>query len=136
MVTDSRATLGAHELRALKLPIPVVIRADEDGQPRSIQRDDWPVPREVVRVEDRWRIDDEWWRERAVARLYYRVLLPDGALLTLYHDLVDGRWYEQSYGRWRVPVRRFKSRPAKRTTVTTDQGVTDRAGDPGARRDL
>jgi hypothetical protein len=113
MVTGSRATLGAHELRALKLPAPVVIRADASGQPRSVRRDDWPAAREVVRVEDRWRIDDEWWRERAVARLYYRVRLVDGSILTLYHDLVDGGWHEQSYGRWQAQVRRFKPRPSQ-----------------------
>lgn len=116
MVTDSGATLGAHELRALKLPTPVAVRADASGHPRSVQRAGWPAACEVVRVQDRWRIDDEWWRERPVARRYYRVLLPSGALLTLYHDLVDGRWYEQDYGCWRIPVRRFRVRRSRKSS--------------------
>jgi hypothetical protein len=113
MVTDPRATLGAHELRALKLPVPVTVRADGAGQPRSVRRDDWSAPREVARLEERWRVDDEWWRERPVARLYYHVLLADGALLTLYHDLVDDRWYEQRYGRWKPPRQPVRPRPGR-----------------------
>jgi hypothetical protein len=115
MVTDARAPLGAQELRALKLPTALAVRADADGRPRSVRRPDRPSLGRVVRVQERWRIDDEWWRGRPVARLYYRVLLRGGELLTLYHDLLDGRWYEQSYGRRRASVRRFKAWPAQRS---------------------
>jgi len=44
----------------------------------------------VERVRDRWRIDDEWWRERPIARLYYALLLEDGTFLTVYRDLAAG----------------------------------------------
>jgi hypothetical protein len=53
----------------------------------------------VARTADRWRIDDEWWRERPLSRTYYRVLLEDGQPLTLFRDDVTGQWYEQGgYG--------------------------------------
>jgi len=46
---------------------------------------------------DTWRIDDEWWREKPVSRLYHSVLLDDGRTVTIFHDLVADRWYGQSY---------------------------------------
>jgi hypothetical protein len=49
----------------------------------------------VAHVQDQWRIDDEWWRERPIARLYYLLLLDDGTLLTIYHDLLADAWFAQ-----------------------------------------
>jgi hypothetical protein len=52
--------------------------------------------REPVNViEDRWRIDDEWWRNEPVSRLYYRVVLAYGQRLVLYKDLLTGGWFRQ-----------------------------------------
>jgi len=51
----------------------------------------------VATIEDKWRIDDEWWRAELVSRLYYNVLLASGQRLVLYKDLVTGKWYEQEY---------------------------------------
>jgi hypothetical protein len=51
----------------------------------------------VVAVQDAWRIDDEWWRERPVSRVYYSLLLEDGRTLVAYRDLVGGRWAKQAY---------------------------------------
>jgi hypothetical protein len=50
----------------------------------------------VAQVQDVWRIDDEWWREE-VSRLYYRLLLEDGRVWTLYRDLTRDQWYKQDY---------------------------------------
>jgi len=51
----------------------------------------------VEAVLETWRIDDEWWREWAVSRLYFSLLLEDGRTITVYQDLVSGRWWQQSY---------------------------------------
>ncbi len=51
----------------------------------------------VTAIEDRWEIDEEWWRTRSLSRTYYRVLLEDGQALTLYRDMLNGRWYSQRY---------------------------------------
>jgi hypothetical protein len=51
----------------------------------------------VAAVQDRWRIDDEWWRTRPVSRLYYSLLLEDGRTVTVYRDLVSGRWFKHAY---------------------------------------
>jgi hypothetical protein len=49
----------------------------------------------IAAIEDKWRIDDEWWRAEPVARLYYNVLLASGDRWMLYKDLVSGEWYRQ-----------------------------------------
>jgi hypothetical protein len=51
----------------------------------------------VIVIEDRWRIDDEWWRTAPISRLYYAVMLNTGQHLVIYKNLVTGGWYRQSY---------------------------------------
>jgi hypothetical protein len=50
----------------------------------------------IARIQDSWRIDDEWWRD-PIRRRYYQVILDDGSFRTLYHDLVTDCWYTQNY---------------------------------------
>jgi hypothetical protein len=95
MVAHSRAPLGAHTLRTLNGPRSLSVRTDDANRPVAIQRSGWPAPRLVQDVRDCWRIDDEWWRERPVSRIYYELLMGDGMLLTIYHDLMMDFWSEQ-----------------------------------------
>ncbi len=101
MVTDPGAPLGAGDLPAVatpvafKAPVPIEVQADASGSPLAVRRRHWPQARAVARVQDRWRIDDEWWRARPIARLYHALLLADDTLLVVYHDLVTGAWFEQ-----------------------------------------
>jgi len=81
-------------LSPLKEPRPVAVATDESGEPVAVVLGERRLA--VERVEDVWRIDDEWWREE-VSRLYYRLLLEDGRPLVVFHDLVRGLWCEQSY---------------------------------------
>jgi len=95
VVAHPRATARAHRLRPLNQAKPIEVEADESGEP-------WGVVLErerlvVAAVQDRWRIDDEWWREQPVSRLYFSVLLGGGRTLTIYRDLVTGRWFQQNY---------------------------------------
>jgi hypothetical protein len=53
--------------------------------------------RAVACIQDRWRIDDEWWRERPVSRMYYQLQLESGRVITIFHDLHGGSWCEQQY---------------------------------------
>lgn len=93
MVKDTRATVGPDSLRPLNAPTPLQVRLGDAGAPAQIhRRRRW---RTVARTMDRWRIDDEWWRERAISRTYYRVLLEDGQPLTVFRDDETGRWHEQ-----------------------------------------
>jgi len=111
VVTYSRTALGAgdvrpliklsavsrqrSDLRPLNAPSPLRVQIDAGGRIVSIWRQGRLTPRTIAAVQDRWRIDDEWWREHAVSRMYYAVVLDDGTLLTLYHDLITDAWFEQ-----------------------------------------
>lgn len=82
-------------MRALNEPRPLEVGTDPEGCPLAVRRPAWRSPRPVARVQDRWRVDDEWWRERPVSRLYHALILADGTLLTAYHDLITDTWFEQ-----------------------------------------
>jgi len=84
-------------LRPLHRPRPVEVEADGEGRPAAVTLSGRRL--RVVAVQDTWRIDDEWWRERPVSRAYYELALEDGRVVTVYRDLVRGGWYEQRYGR-------------------------------------
>lgn len=50
---------------------------------------------QVQSVVDRWRIDDEWWRDHPVSRMYYECLVDGGLQIAVFQDLLTGQWYEQ-----------------------------------------
>ena len=81
-------------LQPLKQPRPVVVETDESGGPAAVVLGGRRLA--VSQVQDVWRIDDEWWREE-VSRLYYRLLLEDGQVVTVYRDLLEDKWWRQSY---------------------------------------
>ena len=80
-------------LRPLGRPRPVGVRTDEAGEPIYVRLPGSPA-RRVEAIRERWRIDDEWWRQ-TISREYRAVVLDDGRVLTLFHDLLDGSWYAQ-----------------------------------------
>jgi hypothetical protein len=94
MVPDSGKALRADALRPVNLPEPLEVEEDAAGRPAAVSLGR-RLP--VEAMEDAWRVDDEWWRPRALSRLYYAVILGNGRRLTVFKDLADGRWYHQSY---------------------------------------
>ena len=95
MVKDPRTAVRTDRLRPLATPRGTDVRTDARGLPCAVRFEG--AMREVAAIQERWRIDDEWWRETPVARTYYRLQLEDGRILTLYHDLIGDRWWEQKY---------------------------------------
>jgi len=83
------------ELRPLNAPMPLRVQTDPQGRITAIWRQGRLTPRTIAAIQDRWRIDDEWWRDHRVSRMYLEVVLDDGTLLTMYHDLVADAWFEQ-----------------------------------------
>jgi hypothetical protein len=51
----------------------------------------------VEAVVETWCIDDEWWRDKPIARVYWRVVLEDGRVVDVYRDLLSGKWWRQAY---------------------------------------
>jgi len=94
MVQDTGKTLRTDTYRPVNVPEPVDVEEDPSGLPLAVRTPRWQT---VQTVEDRWRIDDEWWRLEPVSRLYYEVLLVSGQRLVLYKDLTNNCWYRQSY---------------------------------------
>lgn len=95
MVASSRTPASPDRVRALNLPRPVAVTLDaQSGLPRILH--DRRGDRRIVRIQDEWQIDDEWWRE-PIRRRYLQVVLRDGALHTIFHDQTADRWFEQSY---------------------------------------
>jgi hypothetical protein len=66
----------------------VQVVVDERGDPASVDSTG------VVEVIERWRIDDEWWREPIVRR-YADVVLAGGKHVVLFEDLRTGNWFAQ-----------------------------------------
>jgi hypothetical protein len=83
------------DLRPLNAPSPLRVQSDAHGRIVSLWRQGRLTPRTIIAVQDHWRIDDEWWREHPVSRAYYQLVLDDGTLLTIYHDLLSDLWFEQ-----------------------------------------
>jgi hypothetical protein len=94
MVTHTGTPLRADAYRPVNLPEPVQVEEGPGGLPRVVRL---PRRQKVDAVEDRWRLDDEWWRREPVVRLYCAVRLASGQRLELYKDLVTGAWYKQAY---------------------------------------
>jgi hypothetical protein len=101
VVSNSRAPeASAAALRPLGVPRPVDVHADEEDAPIEVavqRRGRRPEWRRVEQVDDAWRVAEEWWRDEPQERTYVRVRLEGGRPLTLFHDGLTGRWFEQPY---------------------------------------
>jgi len=93
VVTDTGKAPGAGTYQPVNMPEPVTVKEDSSGLPAMVML---RQKQTIAAIEDRWRIDDEWWRREPVSRLYYAVLLRSGQRLVLYKDLDSGRWYRQA----------------------------------------
>ncbi len=95
--------MAAAHLRRLNEPVPADVRLGADGRParvswRGAGRGSRGGDRrnEVVEcVLDTWCVDDAWWSDRPVRRLYHEVQLVSGVRLVLSWDMVEGRWLAQ-----------------------------------------
>ena len=93
MVTHPRASIRPDQLRPLNSPRTCEVVA-ERGEPVALVDAGRRVA--VTRIHDRWRLDDEWWRQ-PIARRYFVVLAEDGAYRTIFHDAAADRWFAQRY---------------------------------------
>jgi hypothetical protein len=94
VVTDTGKALRADTGKPVNTPEALKVEEDPSGLPLAVKM---KRRQAVISIEDRWRLDDEWWRAAPVSRLYYNVLLASGQRLVLYKDLVTGGWYQQDY---------------------------------------
>ncbi len=90
---------GPINYRAVGLPAPLEVTEDGWQQPVSITLPASATLKErllwVSSIDDRWQVDDEWWRGRPISRRYYQVTTADGRRLTIFRDQANGGWYHQ-----------------------------------------
>jgi hypothetical protein len=79
-------------LRSLNVPRPVRVRTTAGGRPLFIRLG--RRERRVRQILEIWQVDDEWWRQR-ISRRYATLVLEGGQTMTVFRDLVTGRWYLQ-----------------------------------------
>jgi hypothetical protein len=94
---------AAAHVRRLNEPVVVDVRLGADGRPSRVA---WRSRRggrghdrrryELVEVVlDTWCVDDAWWSEQPVRRIYHELQLVGGARLVVSWDLVEQRWLAQ-----------------------------------------
>ena len=94
MVPDTREETGSSTSRPLNVPKAVKVISDIQNFPRKIQIGRLYLS--VKKIQDRWRIDDEWWREQSLSRAYYQCLLETSDVVIIFQDLVRNIWFKQS----------------------------------------
>jgi hypothetical protein len=92
MVEDTGKAVCAGTLKPVNQPEAEQVEEDAAGRPAAIKG---KRRQPVQAVDDRWRLDDEWWRPEPISRMYYAVRLASGQKLVLYKDLAGGGWYRQ-----------------------------------------
>ncbi len=65
------------------------MRAGEDGVPTALNHT------AVDSVREDWVVEDRWWTERPLRRRYFELVLADGRNVTVFRDLMSGRWSVQ-----------------------------------------
>jgi len=76
----------------LHLPRLVKVLTNDSDEPAAVTRNG--KQSQVATILNSWRIDDEWWREE-ISRHYFQVELQSGPVVTVFHDLITNKWYEQ-----------------------------------------
>jgi len=88
-------------VRRINEPVPALVLLGEDGYPTAVE---WTPQRaggarrrrdQVECVLDTWCVDEAWWTDQPVRRLYHELQLASGAHLVACWDLVAERWYVQ-----------------------------------------
>jgi len=94
--------MSAAHLHRLNEPVPAEVRLGADGRPARVgwrvtrgARSSRPQLEPVECVLDTWCVDDAWWSERPVRRIYHEVQLESGVRLVLSWDMVEARWLAQ-----------------------------------------
>ena len=94
MVSNSGPTRGGQLIRPVNPPIPVKVRENARKAPVAVHINArW---RSVVSIDEVWSIDEEWWRERPIVKMYYQVTLENDTQITVFRDMLDESWYRQN----------------------------------------
>ncbi len=93
MVEDTRKTLCPGAFKPLNTPEQLAV-VENRGLPSALKG---KQRQGVAAILDSWRIDDEWWRNEPLSRIYFEIILDSGQRLVIFKDLRLERWYRQIY---------------------------------------
>ena len=51
--------------------------------------------RRIQRILDHWVVQEDWWELKPLSRMYYRIILENGAIHKVFFDQVEQRWFQQ-----------------------------------------
>ena len=91
MVQDAAKISKPVIFKPLNAPVPISVNENQSGRPLTV------AGQKVASIEDSWRIDDEWWRQARIERMYWSVTLESGRGMTIFRDGVEKKWYKQGY---------------------------------------
>jgi len=94
MLQNSRKTSSINYLRAINNPIPVLVKESTKKLPKSLVINGYT--KHIAHITDIWEINDEWWRSKPISRLYYQAITQEGRHITIFNDLIDNQWYQQT----------------------------------------
>ena len=71
--------------------VPIDVQEDGECRPVTLVLDG--RPQTVDSIDERCEVEEDWWKDNPVLRMYYRVTLDDGRQLTIFRNMVHGGWY-------------------------------------------
>ncbi len=72
------------------MPLKTRVTLNADGTPLRMTLGE--QRRNIEGIDEHWREERTWW-DKPLRRDYYRVVLSDGSLRNIFHDLIDDGWY-------------------------------------------
>ena len=91
-------------MKILNTPRVIKVRTNSTGNPTAIYMPSSVRLRSngkwvnVIKVENLWKVNDEWWRgaDEEISRLYYVLRIDSGQQITMFLDLITNKWHRQS----------------------------------------
>ena len=91
-------------MKILNTPRVIKVRINSTGNPTDIYIPSSAQLRsngkwvKVIKVENLWKVNDEWWRgpDKEISRLYYVLRMDSGQQITMFLDLITNKWHRQS----------------------------------------
>ena len=91
-------------MKILNTPRVIKVRTNSTGNPTAIYMPSSAQLRSkgkwvnVIKVENLWKVNDEWWRgaDEEISRLYYVLRIDSGQQITMFLDLITNKWHRQS----------------------------------------
>lgn len=85
-------------LRRLNEPEPITVSSNAAHYPVAVHVSGERLA--VTSIADTWIVEEGWWysdQSKRVDRQYFKVVLSDGRIMTIFRERQVNRWFEQDY---------------------------------------